>query len=172
MLIPIAPRKPGGFTIVELLVIIVVIGILFAIGVVSYSAFATNSRIGTTKKDLNDIGRILTTYKAKTGAYPSSAEQLTGAYSVKLTKNVFKTEIPYNLTYCLDSTGRSYALLAVTRDGKKVQITNASSADEYKGASDWTTNDRTAHCTSVLPSSTPRMSGYESSTWQPWVGTA
>lgn len=60
----------SGFTIVELLVVIVVIAILAAITVVSYNGITNQARQTTLIADLRNNGAILEMAHIKTGAYP------------------------------------------------------------------------------------------------------
>jgi len=63
-----------GFTIIELLVVIVVIGILAAITIVSYSAISSRVASETLKQDLNDGASRLKKYFYEYGAYPTSLD--------------------------------------------------------------------------------------------------
>lgn len=60
-------RKQKGFTIVELLVVVVVIGILAAITVVAYSNVQQRSRDADRKADIATIKKMLLLYQADNG---------------------------------------------------------------------------------------------------------
>lgn len=62
--------KPSGFTIVELLIVIVIIGVLTAISVVSYSGVQTRSKLSKIETDITTVHKMLESYKARTGSYP------------------------------------------------------------------------------------------------------
>lgn len=62
--------KQKGFTIVELLIVIVVIGILAAITIVAYSGIQDRSRFAKSRADFNTMQKGLEMYKADKGAYP------------------------------------------------------------------------------------------------------
>jgi len=66
--------KPSGFTIVELLVVIVVIGILAAITIVSYTGINTRSIISLLQSDLSSNSRLLKMYSVEYGAFPSALD--------------------------------------------------------------------------------------------------
>jgi prepilin-type N-terminal cleavage/methylation domain-containing protein len=59
-----------GFTIVELLIVIVVIGILAAITIVAYNGIQTRTRDNVRISDLKNLQKIVELYKAENGSYP------------------------------------------------------------------------------------------------------
>lgn len=61
-----------GFTIVELLVVIVIISILAAITVVAYNGIQARSQFSRSQSDLKSIVKALELYKVDNGAYPIS----------------------------------------------------------------------------------------------------
>jgi len=64
--------KIGGFTIVELIVVIAIIGILATISYVSYNGIIKKAAISALKADLEKTASELSSYKSKKGEYPSS----------------------------------------------------------------------------------------------------
>lgn len=63
-------KKQTGFTIVELLIVIVVIGILAAITIVAYNGIQSRARDTQRISDLKSIAKAVEAYKINTGAYP------------------------------------------------------------------------------------------------------
>jgi prepilin-type N-terminal cleavage/methylation domain-containing protein len=61
----------GGFTIVELLVVIVVVGILATISIVAYGSTQAKSRDAIRYADAKSILKALELYKADRGYYPN-----------------------------------------------------------------------------------------------------
>lgn len=61
-----------GFTLIELLVVIAIIGILVAVGTVSYQRAVQLSRDSKRKTDLEQIRQALETYRSEIGSYPST----------------------------------------------------------------------------------------------------
>jgi len=65
-------QKSRGFTIIELIVVIVIIGILSAIVIVSYSGIRTRAAAATLKSDIEKASIQLEKYRADHGAYPAT----------------------------------------------------------------------------------------------------
>ena len=65
-------QKYRGFTIVELLIVIVVIGILAGLVVVAYNGIRTRSEISATKVDSSNFVKALELQKAETGTFPAA----------------------------------------------------------------------------------------------------
>lgn len=63
-------NKTLGFTIVELLVVIVVIGILAAITIINYTGISAKASIATVQADLANASKKLSMYYAQYGEYP------------------------------------------------------------------------------------------------------
>lgn len=61
-----------GFTIVELLIVIVVIGILAAITIVAYNGVQQRARDSRRSQDVSTIRKALEIYKANVGQYPNA----------------------------------------------------------------------------------------------------
>lgn len=69
--------KQRGFTIVELLIVIVVIAILAAITIVAYNGIQTRARDSGRAADIATLQKVLEIYHADKGGYPNCAG---GAY--------------------------------------------------------------------------------------------
>lgn len=65
-------NKQTGFTIVELLIVIVVIGILAAITIVAYNGIQDRAANARVQNDIANVRRIVETYNAENGSYPST----------------------------------------------------------------------------------------------------
>lgn len=63
-----------GFTVVELLIVIVVIAVLAAITVVTYAGIRDRARYATMRQDFSSITRALQIYYAEHQEYPNSAD--------------------------------------------------------------------------------------------------
>lgn len=81
-----AKTKPA-FTIVELLIVIVVIGILAAIVIVAYNGVQNRAYISAINADLSQVNKAVNAYHAINGTYPSTGGSWASQGNV--TKNTF-----------------------------------------------------------------------------------
>jgi prepilin-type N-terminal cleavage/methylation domain-containing protein len=63
-------KKETGFTIVELLIVIVVIAILAAISIIAYNGIQDRAKTTNIKSDLNSLNKAIQLYYADNGLYP------------------------------------------------------------------------------------------------------
>ncbi len=109
------PVNYRGFTIVELLVVIVVIGILAAITIVSYSGITTRANIAAIEADLSSNSKILKMYSAEYGVYPSSLDENNcPVLPVAVTKYCLKIGTGSTFTY--SGSGINYSL-SIAKNG-------------------------------------------------------
>lgn len=73
-------KRASGFTIVELLIVIVVIGILAALVIVTYNGIQQKARDTERKTDINAIASHLEAYNAQNGRYPTLANVNDGTF--------------------------------------------------------------------------------------------
>lgn len=78
-------KKDNGFTIVELLVVIVVIGILAAITIVSYTGVTSRAKTAQAQSNAASAQSVAEAYNADLGYYPATAAAFaTGSVSTRL----------------------------------------------------------------------------------------
>ena len=92
-----------GFTIIELLIVIVIIGILVAITAVSYNGVTKSAKESALKSELKQASTEVEVAKAKTGNPPANASSLTTPKNGTLT---LSTNTEQN-TWCLTITPNS-----------------------------------------------------------------
>ena len=77
-----------GFTIIELLIVIVVIGIISSIVLVSYFGFSARAIEASIKADLHNAANLIKMGYAVNGGYPSSIELTNFGNGLELLKNI------------------------------------------------------------------------------------
>ena len=65
-------RTQKGFTIVELLIVIVVIAILAAITIVAFTGIQTRAFNGRVQADMKNVEKLVKAYNSLNGSYPST----------------------------------------------------------------------------------------------------
>lgn len=96
--------RRAGFTIVELLVVIVVIAILAAITVVSYNGLTKQAIETTMKSDLKSAASTLEIDNVRNGAYPANAGLVSNGQGLKSSgSNVFNYSVD-DTGYCISVT--------------------------------------------------------------------
>lgn len=130
-------KQTKGFTIVELLIVIVVIGILAAITIVAFNGIQNRARVALIQSDLEGSTKKLESYKVTSSSekYPVD---LTSANLTASKDNAF--QYFYNATsniYCLSETNGDNAFYVTTLD-KKIRKGACTSLDGLIGW--WTFN--------------------------------
>lgn len=69
-------RKQAGFTLIEIMVVVVILGILGALVAPNILGRTGEARITAAKSDINSIGNALDLYKLDNHAYPSTDQGL------------------------------------------------------------------------------------------------
>ena len=176
-----ASQNKSGFTIVELLIVIVVIAILAAISIVAYNGIQNRAYDTSVRNDLNVLAKKAELYKIDetSDKYPFGTQYDTvdnGAadkMNMQLSRSAYAISptVNYNFLNCTNSSspGSDYAILAISKSGKRLWIGSGSGGvQEYTGAVAW---GEIAACTSVLPGSGGNGAGYSSaSNWRSWTG--
>jgi len=111
----ISAKKQSGFTIVELLIVIVVIGILAAITIVAFNGVQNKANIAALQSDLSNASKKLQIDKVNTGAFPDTLAAADGGKGITGSGNTALTYVKDGTNYCL----------AAARGSNLYKITNA-----------------------------------------------
>ncbi len=95
----------SGFTIVELLIVIVVIAILAAVTIVAYNGISKNARQTSLLADVKNAGTIMETDRAASGSYSTTASGAHGGLGIPSGPGVTILYHSDGSTYCI--TARS-----------------------------------------------------------------
>ncbi len=158
-------KQQSGFTIVELLIVIVIIGILAAITTVAYNGIQGRANDSAIKSDLANIAKQLETIKVTSTntTYPTSGE-LAGD-KLTVAKGSYEKS-RNNLYYCRTTDNVYYAVGAVSTSGKNFYLVNGN-VSESVGVWGSSTCDQLAS----FGATTGATSGFNSvdGTWATWV---
>jgi len=71
------PSRQAGFTLLELMVVIVILGLLAAIATPQVMKYLGGAKVDTARLQIQNLSTILDLYRLQTGNYPTTAEGLT-----------------------------------------------------------------------------------------------
>lgn len=169
-----------GFTIVELLIVIVVIAILAAISIVAYMGIQNRANDAVVKSDLANLTKKIEEYRALEGGFPAANSatapvMLDAVRGLKVTRGAYGNHytVPegifageYNIIYCTSSDGRQYGFAAWSKSGRGFALMSGTVRDfNYAAAGAAVTCPRLV---------SPWGSGsnfwfYDASTWRPFI---
>lgn len=117
--------RQTGFTIVELLIVIVVIAILVAIVVATYNGFTSVAQETSVKHDMKNIAKQVEIYKVDYGRYPTATELQ--SLGVKVNKQTYGVN-PTGATifYCSDANGTAFSIVARVKTSMLMQYLSLS----------------------------------------------
>jgi len=117
-------QKRTGFTIVELLIVVVVIAILAAITIVAYNGIQNRTYDSAVQQDINNFVKKISLYQGEFGVYPTTDAQL-GPLGIGVTKNAYAPGLYngfsyFNFLYCWPSAADAtrFAVIAKSKSGK------------------------------------------------------
>ncbi|MFH0925159.1 MAG: prepilin-type N-terminal cleavage/methylation domain-containing protein [bacterium] len=111
-----------GFTLIELLLVLAIMGILMATVITNYIGFDVEARMSVSKSNLETIRTRIMLFRAKTGHYPESLEELTKTYYLDAgVKKPYLKEMPFERISPKD--GRNSFIDASSQD-HQAPITN------------------------------------------------
>ena len=160
-----AKHKQTGFTIVELLIVIVVIAILAAITIVAFNGIQNRANDTAVKSDLANIAKQLEVTKAGSTntTYPTITE-LTNGTKLSASKGAYDTS-RNNLYYCRTPDNLNYAVGVVSKSGSEYFLVNGTFRNATVAVWGASTCAQITTDTSI-----GAASGYTSGgTWSNWV---
>jgi prepilin-type N-terminal cleavage/methylation domain-containing protein len=174
-------KRIQGFTIVELLIVIVIIGILAALVIVAYNGIQNRANDTTVQSDIANMVRKIKLYEAEDGILPaggavrtsgvdSGGNSLFPNFTFKGTRSAYDLTVN-NLYYCNGvetATGAtSFRVLIRSKSGNTYSYMSSTSVTQNIGA----TSPTSTVCLQPYGNTGTWTYGYNatSATWSSWV---
>lgn len=137
-------KKPAyGFTIVELLIVIVVIAILAAISIVAYSGIQNRANNTAIMNDLAAMKKQAMLFQASEGVYPTPSQYFNGTDGMvkpTISKSSYSTA-SYNYYYCTDvGVNSNFGIAIRSTSGQTYTISSTSSVVAIASGPSWNTS--------------------------------
>lgn len=153
-----------GFTLVELMIVIAVLGILIAITIIAYNGIRGRGHDAAVQSDLEGAQGLLEAYRIRSTPrdFPDTTAELALA-DVSFTTGSYDPSASRNLIYCVSSDRQAYTIFGASRTQKVFAMTQ----DGFKNSTLTTSGMVTTLC-----SSEGKMfisSGVQNGTWEAWA---
>jgi prepilin-type N-terminal cleavage/methylation domain-containing protein len=123
--------KLAGFTIVELLVVIVVIGVLAAITIVSYNGIQNRTNVSSLMSDLNGASKLLSMDLTFNGAYPATlAEANSGKGITASSGTVYDDYFPTSTGFCITARRNSISYRVTNNSTARLGVCSGTVRDK------------------------------------------
>lgn len=125
-----------GFTIVELLIVIVVLGILAAVTIVGYNGISGRAIESSLRADLNGAFKQLESEKIISGNYPASAAAANGGAGLSASNGGVYTYVTTPYGFCLEmsDSGSRYTYHVKSKSGNVVSGSCSALVTTYAGS--------------------------------------
>ncbi|GAA0815168.1 type II secretion system major pseudopilin GspG [Colwellia asteriadis] len=119
-------RKISGFTLVELLIVMVILGLLSAIVAPRMFSKVSSAKVGTAKAQMQVLATALDSYRLDIGYYPENLNQLLSSedeswdgpyFPQAIPQDPWKNDYEYSRT-ASEQSGEGFSLKSLGRDKK------------------------------------------------------
>lgn len=132
-----------GFTIVELLIVIVIIAILAAITIVAYNGIQNRANDTAIKSDLSAMKKQAMLFHAKEGVYPTTSQYFNGTDGMEkpsISKSSYSIA-GYNYYYCTDvGVNSKFGIAIRSKSGQTYTISSTNDITAISGGPSWNTS--------------------------------
>ncbi|MBI4084649.1 MAG: prepilin-type N-terminal cleavage/methylation domain-containing protein [Candidatus Levybacteria bacterium] len=137
-----------GFTLIELIIVVTIIGILSSLLLANLVGIRGRVRDGQRKSDLTQIKQALEIYRSDNGAYPLDSSELNLSQCREKFEsggNVYMQKIPcdpldsypFTYRYAASSDGTTYTLSACLENINDAKKTDPTNLDPCDGTNNW-----------------------------------
>lgn len=113
-------HRRSGFTLVEMLLVVAIIGILAAVVAAKFGGRADDARIAATRASIQSISTAIDTYDVDVGRYPASLQNLVSSSGEPNWKGPYlKGGVPsdqWGTPFSLSAQGNSYQVRSAGPD--------------------------------------------------------
>lgn len=124
-------RETGGFTLIELMVVIVIIGLLVALVGPQLMSSADDAKVVAARAQISNLKQALDLYKLKIGKYPTTAEGLNA-----LVNNEERNFLEEN-TVPKDPWGNEFVYTSPGPEGHPYEIVSLGADGQVGGSGDY-----------------------------------
>ncbi len=132
-------QKERGFTLIELMLVIVILGILAGVAVTNLTGVGEDARKTKAKTDIAAIMNALQMYEVRMGQYPTDDEGITALCEKTEDHPSFLTQVP------VDPWGQPYNYREESENGSDIPDVWSNGKDKQEGTDDdignWTTEE-------------------------------
>src|SRR5579863_1763905 len=112
---PVSRRRARGFTLVEMMIVVVIVGILSVLAVAGYRMLVTSSHVTEAQSMVNNIAVAQEEYHSETQTYANVSNSLTSYYPASAPNG--NTITPWGAACGGQCTGLDWSVLPVHVDG-------------------------------------------------------
>lgn len=113
-------RRGAGFTLLEMMLVVLIIGMLATVSVVAIGSRLNSARESTTKVKLSELKTALLSYQMDYAAYPERLEALVPKYLEKVPKDGWNRDFFYSPSGATDPLGAPrFELISTGKSGER-----------------------------------------------------
>lgn len=152
-----------GFTIMELLIVIVVIAVLAAISVVVYRGVQERDKEAAIISDLSNFSKQAELYRVENDGYPNVTEAVLSNVGFRVNQSAYPSDLIWNFDYCTNSSdpGLQYILFAHSSPLKGFFVSSSNSSPREMSLSQPCDSGNPLPCYSGHPDSAADRAGLE-----------